>query len=604
MNEKHENTQPIEPEAQFRGKTVVAQGALMLCRELLKSLGQSVRLVALYHSAHPVPSVALQDSWLLVQRIFRDVSWQELTLALADGRWVVNGTVLVEASHAGETLSGAFRVHGLHAVTLSRGVLLYELGVFAELAAASARRDSDFDANEFLERKGVKRVKVNAERYTRARGAAAAPKAAAPVLVPESGAGFGRLVKSLVEQSVKDPQERGRVYTDMLKVVRQALERKVGEATGKLRGEKALVTQERDRTEKVLASVAHGKVIVDREGKVLMMDPIAEEIVGKRLREAAGQPLMADPAARDRLVVMTSDLALSAGKTPTGTVHVCGDAEVHQTLAQSMAMVVDEEGRAVGTCSVLPYAAKYQEAMRLQEEFLAHVTHELKAPLASLCSALELVDELADAKLTEQERRFLAIGRRNSSKLRQMVDEILDFSKIQSGEITVRPVPVRVGPVLSEAVEGMRPWAAAKKLTLALPVESEAAKAVVLADHARVVQVLTNLISNAVKATPEGGQIWVTAFQGEGRRAGSVVFSVKDTGCGIAKDAQEKIFEKFASAAGKGRREGVGLGLAIVRELVRQHRGELWLKSTPGRGAAFCFSLPNAAPGREDIDGR
>jgi signal transduction histidine kinase len=157
--------------------------------------------------------------------------------------------------------------------------------------------------------------------------------------------------------------------------------------------------------------------------------------------------------------------------------------------------------------------------------------------------------------------------------------------------MAVSPVPCEPGPILAEAVEALRPLAQSRSLTLSAAGDGPSLPRV-LADRARVIQVLANLVSNAVKFTPEGGSITLSARDGGAQRPGTVVVSVRDTGCGVAPGDQERIFEKFAQAAGQGRREGVGLGLSIVKELVTRHRGELWLESEPGKGSTFSFSLP------------
>ena len=114
-----------------------------------------------------------------------------------------------------------------------------------------------------------------------------------------------------------------------------------------------------------------------------------------------------------------------------------------------------------------------------------------------------------------------------------------------------------------------------------------------LADRRRALQILNNLVSNAIKFTPEGGRVTLSASLGGPERDGAVVIKVHDTGCGIPPDEQKRIFQRFSQGRTE-RREGVGLGLAIARELVQQHRGELWVDSEPGRGATFSFTLPLA----------
>ena len=251
----------------------------------------------------------------------------------------------------------------------------------------------------------------------------------------------------------------------------------------------------------------------------------------------------------------------------------------------------------VGTYGVLPHVSKFREAEKVQEEFISHVTHELRAPLAAICSALEIVSEKSAMKLSPEEQRFIQISLKNTRNLRQMVGEILDFSKIKAGKFSVHPVPTSVPGILREAVEGLRPWSLSRKIMLSydVPPASPGRELKALADHNRVVQILTNLVSNAIKCTPEGGSIRLGAMPGTGVYSNFVVFGVRDSGCGIAPENQKKIFDRFAQVhkPGKGQ-EGVGLGLAIVQELVTLHRGAIWLESALGQGSTFYFTLPMA----------
>ena len=149
--------------------------------------------------------------------------------------------------------------------------------------------------------------------------------------------------------------------------------------------------------------------------------------------------------------------------------------------------------------------------------------------------------------------------------------------------------------MLQECVLSPTPWASSKRIRLELKSASPPrALPPVLIDRARIVQVLNNLVSNAINFTPEQGVVAVCAAEGEGDVAGFVVVEVWDTGCGIPLADQNRIFERFAQAQ-PGRREGVGLGLAIARELVGLHGGELWFDSKPDEGSIFRFSLRPAA---------
>lgn len=580
------------------------------CLGFFRSLAQTAKLITLYKAHHPVPAGSLQTTLGLLQSLFEAASCQEATVAFADGRWLVNGHPVSGAAPAAEVLEGIFRARAIHSITFSGAVRLHELAALCELGSAGASRIEELDVADFLKHRGVRHIRVNAERYSRAvRSQASAPAVASPIPPRTEGAApsswaqrlsglpFGSFIKALVDESVSDPDERAMIYTEALRSVKEALERRVAEATQTIATEKARLENVHVRTESVLSRVAEGKMVVDKDGRVLMMDPVAEEILGKPLKEIAGKPILETVKDQEHVVALSAGLSNPEDQTASGEVQVVADSEVLRAYQKSMALVQDEEGHVVGTYGILPAAAKFREAIRMQQEFVSHVTHELKAPLAAVCSALEIVTEKAGGKLSHEELKFLDISLKNARQLGQMIGEILDFSKLESGRMRVSASPVPAEPMLREAVESLRPWAASKRLSMAIePLTGEAKTSLVLADHSRLVQILTNLISNAIKSTPEGGCIVVAAAPGQDKNAGRMVFSVRDTGCGIAEKDQERIFDNFTQvvAAGK-RREGVGLGLAIVKELVSRHNGSLWLESQPGRGSVFSFSIPIAS---------
>lgn len=406
-----------------------------------------------------------------------------------------------------------------------------------------------------------------------------------------AGVNLGALLTKLVESAVKNPKERVRVYEDALKMIKESLNQQVAEATKELAEENERILNTRSRTEKVLSKVAEGKVIVDKEGRILMMNPAAEEISGKRLAEVAGTHVSEHLNPGEHILTISEDMDLSAGGPVTGQVNVAGDEQVGRSLRRSMALLEDDEGRVVGAYATLPDVAKFKETQRLQEEFLSKITHELQSPLSSISSALEMLTDTAGGKLDTDENNFLSISVRNSRRLSEMIRSILDFSKLQSGKLTVHPEPVLLSSVLNEAVEGLLPWARTKgiRLTVRVPVPDET----VLADAKRIVQVLTNLVSNAIKSTPPGGTVLIASSRVADPEPG-VIIGVRDTGHGISKEDLNKIFEKFVQVDTGEPREGVGLGLAIVKELVSQHRGRIWAESEPGKGATFYFTLPFA----------
>ncbi len=398
---------------------------------------------------------------------------------------------------------------------------------------------------------------------------------------------FGGILKGLVESAVKDPKERVRAYEEALKIMQQ----QVAESTREIEAEKEQALHTRARTETVLSKVADGKVIIDKDGKILMMNPAAEEIAGTKFADAVGKHITEQLRPGEHFLALSKDMDLSGGKIVSGEVELEGDEHMGRAMRRSVALLVDSDGRVVGELSTLPEMTKYKETQRMQEEFLSRVTHDLQSPLSSITSALEMLTEATSSKLDSVESNFLDISIRNSHRLSQMIRGILDFSKLQAGKMDIHLQPSALEPIVSEAVEGLTPWAKTKGVALSMrPISRDI---YVMADAPRIVQVLTNLISNAIKATPEGGAVVVAAAPYPNQENYALV-GIRDTGQGIAKEDLDKIFEKFTQLPSRRTQEGIGLGLAIVNDFLKLHNGKVWASSEVGKGSTFFFTLPLA----------
>lgn len=237
-----------------------------------------------------------------------------------------------------------------------------------------------------------------------------------------------------------------------------------------------------------------------------------------------------------------------------------------------------------------------ERANRLKSEFLASMSHELRTPLNTILGFSELLAEESAGSLNDKQKRFLSHIRRDATHLLELINDILDLSKIEAGRLELHLETFPMAVAAAEILSSVRPLAATKNLAI----DSEVDTTVKLhADRVRFKEILYNLFSNAIKFTPAGGRVWMEAMVSDG----AVYFVVGDTGIGVATEDQAAIFESFrqASATTKGVREGTGLGLAITKRLVEHHGGRIWLESQPGKGSRFFFSLPLAAEATKDI---
>jgi PAS domain S-box-containing protein len=231
-----------------------------------------------------------------------------------------------------------------------------------------------------------------------------------------------------------------------------------------------------------------------------------------------------------------------------------------------------------------------ERANRMKSQFLASMSHELRTPLNAVIGFSELLNEETAGPLNEKQRRYLEHVLNGARHLLQLINDILDLAKVESGQLLLRPEPFPLAEALPEVLSTIKPLAMNKRIQ----VENRVAAEIQLhADRIRVKQILYNLLSNAVKFTAEGGQVWIDA-----RRAdGSVCVTVSDNGIGIPPEEHQAIFNEFyqVGTTTKGVKEGTGLGLAISRRLVEAHEGNIWVESEPGKGSRFSFTVPAAA---------
>lgn len=233
-------------------------------------------------------------------------------------------------------------------------------------------------------------------------------------------------------------------------------------------------------------------------------------------------------------------------------------------------------------------------ASRHKSEFLTMVSHEFRTPLTSIITFTELL--LSDDRLEPEQRERLTDVLESSQRLLHMINDMLDLSRLEAGKVKLFREVLDVQDLIRDAASTLRPLVEGKGLTLAF--EPVPGLPLVHADGLRVTQVLLNLIGNAIKFTPEKGRVQI-AVKSEGEM---VAVTVCDNGIGIPPEEQAHIFEAFRQV-GVSRPEGSGLGLALARLLVEAHGGTIWVKSTPGEGSSFTFTLPTwSEDGRELCD--
>lgn len=274
---------------------------------------------------------------------------------------------------------------------------------------------------------------------------------------------------------------------------------------------------------------------------------------------------------------------LCLGKTDSGAAFAKSEIELLTILGRQAAVAIQN---ARLFTEVREAYEQLRELDRMKSEFVSMVSHELRAPLHSISGFVQL---LATGKLDQRtQHEALKTVVRQTRQLGDLVRDLLDVSRIESGRFEIAAEPMRVQDVIHQVLAELRPMAEDRGISLSEVVPADLAPGMANAD--RIAQVVRNLVHNAIKFTPRGGQIVVSAAIKEGQ----IIVSVADTGIGIPAEALSRLFERFyqVDSSDTRRAGGTGLGLYISRQIVTALNGSIWVESEEGRGSTFSFSLP------------
>jgi signal transduction histidine kinase len=240
----------------------------------------------------------------------------------------------------------------------------------------------------------------------------------------------------------------------------------------------------------------------------------------------------------------------------------------------------------------------------MKSEFVSVASHELRTPLAAIKNSVQLMLSGKTGEINENQAKFLSMAERNINRLTNILNDLLNLSRIESGKIELKFENLELRQLIELTASSLRPQADGKSIQIEVEVPEQIPA--VYGDPEKIEQILTNLIGNSIKFTPDGGKILITAEPLSKDKKGGVgdmvAVSVKDTGIGIPPEHLEPIFEKFHQVEGSLHRSvsGTGLGLAITKGLVEAHQGKIWVESEVGKGSTFTFALPLAEGERRE----
>ena len=340
-------------------------------------------------------------------------------------------------------------------------------------------------------------------------------------------------------------------------------------------------------TEAAIDSLYDPVLVTDGERRLTRVNPAAERLFGARA-DVVGKPIE-DVAHDPRIADAVMDV-LRSGRTAaseSGVVLPWAQDGSRRAFSIRSTPMRDADGRLSGAVTLLEDITHLSEISRLKSEFIAAASHELRTPLTSVQMGIHLLLEDSSSPLTDRQQEILQVCREDTARLDRLMRELLDLSKLESGGTALERVVVRPSVLIGDVVDALRLQIEARGVRI--DVDAPPDLSPVLVDRGQIERVITNLVTNASRATASGGRISVAASP----RGREVAVSVADTGVGIPREYLGRIFEPFVRVP-EAPGGGAGLGLTISRRIIEAHGGQLSVQSEPGKGSTFTFTIPIA----------
>lgn len=353
------------------------------------------------------------------------------------------------------------------------------------------------------------------------------------------------------------------------------------------------VYKERHQTKIILKNIADGVIVTDESNHIILMNPVAMDWFGFKNYDQFLAKSIDQVIPNEELVQLVNKLKeTEVREINTTEILLKGSDGWKKVILQARATNIfdEEENRWSGVVTVLRDITKEKEIDRMKTELVSMVAHELRSPLTSISGFSELL--LDPNTAPEQTREYATIILKESNRLNELINKFLDISKIESGKIQMRKIPVDLKLLIAKVLEYNGQLANKKNIQVEIKAPPHISE--VMVDKDMMEQVVLNLFSNAVKYSPENARITIRVFENKN----NVGFEVEDTGYGIPENALPRIFDKFYRVSDNEQVQevqGSGLGLALVKQIVEIHNGDIRVQSSVGEGSTFTVTLPKTA---------
>ena len=350
-----------------------------------------------------------------------------------------------------------------------------------------------------------------------------------------------------------------------------------------------LSQRQKHNTEAIIYSISDAVIVTDGHDRLLMANEPASKIFDFGIKNSILKPV-AELIQKSRLVDLIAQSRGSKTRHVKHELRIEYDGEI-MTYDCIISCIFDDNEQICGTVSVLHDITREKEISQVKNDFVSHVSHELKTPLASIMAYTEM---LADGEVDDEDtrRECYSVIQNQAQRLNRLIEDILNISRIESGLIKISKEPVSVVLLIRQAVQAIKGYAAEKDIT----VDNQTSVVIgqVNADKDMISQVIINLLSNAVKYTSNGGSVNIRSEVDDSQGVARV--TVTDTGVGIPTEDIDHVFDKFFRVEANNKyAKGTGLGLNLVKEIVEKvHEGRVFVSSEQGKGSTFGFELPLA----------
>jgi PAS domain S-box-containing protein len=350
--------------------------------------------------------------------------------------------------------------------------------------------------------------------------------------------------------------------------------------------------EERAKTDALFNSIGDGIIATDEFGKITRINPAALRILGFKESEVMGEwfpnviVILDDDGNPMSLIDRPITRAFLTGQPVSEKTHYRTRAGTRLPVAVTVSPIVHDE-RPIGAIEVFRDISLEYEVDRMKSEFISLASHQLRTPLSAIKTYTHMLIDGYMGTITDEQRQSLSTIIGASNRMNELISTLLNITRIESGSISIQPKSLSMKRLAEEVIKELEHTAQSRSIALTLtPTKDEYA---VRTDNLIAKEVVSNLTSNAIKYTPDGGSVTLQLK----RKGNEVVLSVIDTGLGIPKASQEQIFTKFFRAPNVVKLEtsGTGLGLYLVRGLAEQLGGKVWFESEEHKGSTFFFSL-------------